>query len=132
MPSSTALNLLAPLLLASSSLAGVVPIPIWKNPAAPRHLNQRDLHSRATVIQTLDNSHLRGSYYANITVGTPPQPISVVLDTGSSDLWILAKTADVCLDPSLIEQAAGDVGCIGGTCEIYLYSSGELVLTTNS
>ncbi|KFY91835.1 hypothetical protein V500_04453 [Pseudogymnoascus sp. VKM F-4518 (FW-2643)] len=114
MPSSAALNLVLPLLLASSSLAGVVPIPIWKNPASPQ-LARRDIHSRATVLQVLDNSHLRGSYYANITVGTPPQPVSVIIDTGSSDLWVLAKTANVCLDPSIIQQLPGDVGCIGGT-----------------
>lgn len=130
MPSSAALNLVLPLLLASSSLAGVVPIPIWKNPASP-HLARRDIHSRATVLQVLDNSHLRGSYYANITVGTPPQPISVIVDTGSSDLWVLAKTANVCLDPSIIQQLPGDVGCYGGTCEIHHGSSGRLVLTTN-
>ncbi|KAL5353662.1 hypothetical protein ACLOAV_001701 [Pseudogymnoascus australis] len=110
MPSSAAVNLLLPLLLASSSLAGVVPIPIWKQPASARDHTRRDLHSRASVLQQLDNSHQRGSYYANITVGTPPQPISVILDTGSSDLWVLTNRADVCLDPSIIEQLPGDVG----------------------
>ncbi|OBT99334.2 hypothetical protein VE01_02698 [Pseudogymnoascus verrucosus] len=115
MLSSTTINLLLPLLLASSSLAGVVTIPIWKEPASAGDHTRRDIHSRATVLQQLDNSRQRGSYYANITVGTPPQPISVIIDTGSSDLWILAKTADVCLNPSLIKQLPGDVGCIGGT-----------------
>lgn len=124
MPSSAAVNLLLPLLLASSSLAGVVPIPIWKNAASPQAIAQRDINSRATVLQQLDNSRLRGSYYANITVGTPPQAISVILDTGSSDLWVLAKKADVCLDPSKIEQLPGDVGCIGGTCENHHASRG--------
>lgn len=131
MPSSAAISLLLPLLLASSSLAGVVTIPIWKEPASARDLTRRNVHSRATVLEQLDNSRQRGSYYANITVGTPPQPISVILDTGSSDLWILAKTADVCLNPNLIKQLPGDVGCIGGTCENNHASGGGLVLTTN-
>lgn len=130
MPSSAAMSLLLPLLLASSSLAGVVPIPIWKQPASARDHTRRDIHSRATVLEQIDNSRQRGSYYANITVGTPPQPISVILDTGSSDLWILAKTADVCLNPDLIKQLPGDVGCIGGTCEINHGLGRGLVLTS--
>ncbi|ELR07120.1 hypothetical protein VC83_02421 [Pseudogymnoascus destructans] len=130
MPFSAAINLLLPLLLASSSLAGVVPIPIWKQPASARDHTRRDIHSRATVLEQLDNSHLRGSYYANITVGTPPQPISVILDTGSSDLWILAKTANVCLNPKPIKQLPGDVGCIGGTYD-HLKSSTYNKLISN-
>ena len=36
-------------------------------------------------------------YFINVTIGTPPQPFSLQLDTGSSDIWIPATTADVCV-----------------------------------
>ncbi|KFY09490.1 hypothetical protein V492_05473 [Pseudogymnoascus sp. VKM F-4246] len=106
--------MLLPLLLATPSLAGIVPMPIWRQPASSID-SRRDIQARGTVLEHIDNSHLRGSYYANITVGTPPQPISVILDTGSSDLWVLAKTADACLGKVKIQQAQGDEGCVGGT-----------------
>ena len=35
-------------------------------------------------------------YFINMTVGTPGQPFSVQLDTGSSDIWIPSIDSDVC------------------------------------
>ncbi|KAF2860368.1 acid protease [Piedraia hortae CBS 480.64] len=49
-----------------------------------------------------------GAYYANVTVGTPPQDQVVILDTGSSDLYFDASTASSC--------SGGERGsCRGGT-----------------
>lgn len=47
-----------------------------------------------TVSAALDNEILL--YLINVTVGTPPQPFSLQVDTGSSDIWFPAVNADVC------------------------------------
>ncbi|TKA71716.1 hypothetical protein B0A55_10833 [Friedmanniomyces simplex] len=49
-----------------------------------------------------------GAYYANVTVGTPPQDQVVILDTGSSDLYFDASTAPAC-------DTTGPYSCRGGT-----------------
>ncbi|KAI6819589.1 hypothetical protein KC348_g4157 [Hortaea werneckii] len=49
-----------------------------------------------------------GAYYANVTVGTPPQPQVVILDTGSSDLYFDAADAPTC-------SLTGKYACKGGT-----------------
>lgn len=35
-------------------------------------------------------------YLINVTVGTPPQPISLQLDTGSSDIWFPSAQSSIC------------------------------------
>ncbi|CAK4034066.1 acid protease [Lecanosticta acicola] len=51
-----------------------------------------------------------GAYYANITVGTPSQSQTVILDTGSSDLYFDASSAQTCQLPATASNS-----CQGGT-----------------
>jgi hypothetical protein len=63
-----------------------------------------------TVTADLGNAEQAGLYFANITVGTPAQPLMVQIDTGSSDTWVPSATAQQCA-----EQETG--GCSGGSCK---------------
>lgn len=55
------------------------------------HLRKRQ---SKTVHASLTNEYIL--YFINVTVGTPGQPFSLQLDTGSSDIWFPSVNADVC------------------------------------
>ena len=76
--------------------------------ASPRVLNldfvrvKGEAHSSAlrkragNGIATFDLTNAATIYLANISVGTPPQPLSVQIDTGSADLWLPETKGDLC------------------------------------
>ena len=62
-----------------------------------RSIALRSLDRRQKDVQAeLGNNFEAGFYALNITVGNPGQPVSVVLDTGSSDLWVPVTGTDIC------------------------------------
>ncbi|KJZ76097.1 hypothetical protein HIM_04553 [Hirsutella minnesotensis 3608] len=58
--------------------------------ADAKRLRRRD----GTVNATMDNSEIL--YFVNGTLGTPPQPVRMHLDTGSSDLWVNTGVSELC------------------------------------
>lgn len=64
-----------------------------------RDLNGNVL-TRATVTSDLFNNMTGGSgYLVNVNVGTPGQALSLIINTGSSDSFVLAQIDDQYNDP---------------------------------
>lgn len=91
-----------------SSAAAAVHVPIVKNRhVEAEQLQRAQLRRRGTVTESLGNAQHFGLYYANVTAGTPPQELSLQIDTGSSDVWLPSSTAQLCNMRR---------GCEGGSC----------------
>ncbi|KAI0203712.1 aspartic peptidase domain-containing protein [Astrocystis sublimbata] len=80
-------------LLASGTTAQVVQWDIEKRGNTAPKLERR---ADNTVEEIITNEKMRGGYFASCAVGTPPQKVTLQLDTGSSDIWVPASTASIC------------------------------------
>lgn len=83
------------LLEMDSALPGMIALPISKK--------SRSVSRRDGILADLSNQEY---YYSiNVGIGSPPQSISLGLDTGSSDTWAFTPSA------------CSAVSCIGGSCK---------------
>lgn len=55
-----------------------------------------EIQQRDAFVNLLTGAN-QANYIVNITVGTPPQPITLSLDTGSSDTILVTKESDFCI-----------------------------------
>lgn len=66
-----------------------------------RHVNPiPGLQRRAgtTFEEAIDNDKTTGGYFATVSVGNPPQNLTLQIDTGSSDVWVPWVNAPICTD----------------------------------
>lgn len=65
----------------------------------------------STFEEVITNEQTRGGYFATCSVGTPPQDLTLQLDTGSSDIWVPYNLASVC------QGTSGSDACSLGSCK---------------
>ncbi|CAD6446125.1 fc074e90-fa38-44f9-ac85-10aa7000ac5a [Sclerotinia trifoliorum] len=73
-----------------------VRIPITRKIHLPQPAFSRRFSTRASISGSLANDLTQASYVISIKVGTPPQDIDLIVDTGSSDTWLITNTANSC------------------------------------
>ncbi|KDQ27392.1 hypothetical protein PLEOSDRAFT_1089322 [Pleurotus ostreatus PC15] len=88
------------------------------------------LHKRAAADLPVVNQRADSSYFGTVQIGTPPQPMNVILDTGSSDLWVADSSCQTC-DPttplfSLSRSSSIQGGGTSGQRVTIRYGSGEV------
>lgn len=103
----------------AAAAAGVIPMSIAHTRNRAISLAERS----DTYAETLTNNLSYGGYFASISVGTPGQAQDVILDTGSSDLWVLGSDSSACAESTAQtsgarrRQSTSTSSCLS-TCKI--------------
>ncbi|CAG9995081.1 unnamed protein product [Clonostachys byssicola] len=86
--------------LVAAATAGHVSIPFSRQDYSASAALVKRQASKDITLEALNNL-TGGGYYSEFSIGTPPQKVSFLLDTGSSDTWVNSVEADVCTNKQL-------------------------------
>ncbi|VUC30330.1 unnamed protein product [Clonostachys rosea] len=81
--------------LVAAATAGHVSIPFSRQDYSATAALVKRQASNGITLEALNNL-TGGGYYSEFSIGTPPQKISFLLDTGSSDTWVNSVDVDLC------------------------------------
>ncbi|KXJ94051.1 aspartic peptidase domain-containing protein [Microdochium bolleyi] len=81
--------------------------------------------SRLALAQELLHNRTAQAYFATLQIGTPPQDIDLLIDTGSADLWVLDSGAVLCQKPGVCY----DTYSPGSSSSFELVSNGGFQVT---
>lgn len=122
--------------------ANGVKIPMKKNPITRATLESGAMYRTGVLGKMLGNGDVvintmeSAQFYGSISIGTPPQPFTVIFDTGSSNLWVpsahtcsncgLHKKYDHTLSTSYVPNG-GNFSILYGSGPVSGYLSGDNV-----
>lgn len=114
------------LLLLLAAAASAIRIPLRRQTRDGRRLDSSsfNMHNYANVSST------QYQYYGNLTVGTPPQVLSAIFDTGSS--WIVLPSWDCtgeCSGDTRFKSSASSTYQSTGSQETITYGKGSVAGT---
>lgn len=98
---------LALLGLALVASAGTVAIPFHRRPNlnAFKPLSRRDDTIELAILSNITSF----GYYVDLGIGTPPQTLPLLIDTGSPVTWVSSVDVDLCNNPFLQRPLGGCV-----------------------
>lgn len=106
----------------------------FKSKRASTHPNPR---SYDNIIQKRDNEYLQVpldnlfSYYnVEVELGTPAQTFNLLIDTGSSDLWVISDTNPYCATTNSQLSDPDYIDC--STSGVFAYSDSSTFIANNS